>query len=48
MTVSTSKLDTTLAGQPIVEVERDGVAYTLLGTAHVSRAIVEAAQAHQY
>lgn len=34
-----------LAGQPIVEVERDGVRYTLLGTAHVSRASVEAAEA---
>lgn len=31
-----------LAGQPIIEVERDGVHYTLLGTAHVSRASVEA------
>lgn len=34
-----------LAGQPIVEVERDGVHYTLLGTAHVSRASVEATRA---
>jgi pheromone shutdown-related protein TraB len=34
-----------LAGQPIVEVERDGTHYTLLGTAHVSRASVEAVQA---
>ena len=31
-----------LAQQPIVEVERDGVHYTLLGTAHVSRASVDA------
>lgn len=34
-----------LAGQPIVEVERDGVRYTLLGTAHVSRASVDAVHA---
>ena len=34
-----------LAGQPIVEVEREGTHYTLLGTAHVSRASVEAVQA---
>ncbi len=34
-----------LAGQPIVEVERDGVHYTLLGTAHVSRASVDAVHA---
>jgi pheromone shutdown-related protein TraB len=30
------------AGQPVVEVERDGVHYTLLGTAHVSRASIDA------
>jgi len=34
-----------LHGQPIVELERDGVHYTLLGTAHVSRASVEAVEA---
>lgn len=34
-----------LAGQPIVEVERDGTHYTLLGTAHVSRASVDAVEA---
>ncbi len=34
-----------LAGQPIIEVERDGVHYTLLGTAHVSRASVDAVHA---
>ncbi len=34
-----------LAGQPLVEVERDGVHYTLLGTAHVSRVSIEAVQA---
>lgn len=33
------------ADEPIVEVERDGVHYTLLGTAHVSRASVEAVRA---
>lgn len=31
-----------LFGQPIIEVERDGVHYTLLGTAHVSKASVDA------
>lgn len=30
------------AGQPIVELERDGVHYTLLGTAHVSKASIDA------
>ncbi len=34
-----------LAGQPIREVERDGVHYTLLGTAHVSKSSVEAVNA---
>ena len=34
-----------LAGQPHAIVERDGVRYTLLGTAHVSRASVDAVQA---
>ncbi|MCB1553901.1 MAG: TraB/GumN family protein [Xanthomonadales bacterium] len=34
-----------LAGQPLREVERDGVHYTLLGTAHVSKASVEAVHA---
>jgi len=33
------------AGQPIVEVERDGVRYTLLGTAHVSRTSIDAVRA---
>ncbi len=32
-------------GQPIIEIERDGVHYTLLGTAHVSKASVEAVHA---
>jgi pheromone shutdown-related protein TraB len=31
-----------IAGQPIARVTRDGVDYTLLGTAHISRASVEA------
>lgn len=31
-----------LAGQPLEQVERDGVHYTLLGTAHVSQASVDA------
>ncbi|MDZ3823713.1 MAG: TraB/GumN family protein [Pseudoxanthomonas sp.] len=34
-----------LAGQPIQHVERDGVHYTLLGTAHVSHASVAAVEA---
>lgn len=34
-----------LAGQPTAVVERDGVRYTLLGTAHVSRASVDAVRA---
>jgi pheromone shutdown-related protein TraB len=34
-----------LHGQPLLEVERDGIHYTLLGTAHVSRASVEAVEA---
>lgn len=31
-------------GQPVVEIERDGIRYTLLGTAHVSRSSVEAVE----
>src|SRR5690606_25021377 len=31
-----------LAGQPLAQVERDGIRYTLLGTAHVSQASVDA------
>ncbi|SDD14304.1 TraB/GumN family protein [Aquimonas voraii] len=34
-----------LAGQPILEIERDGVFYTLLGTAHVSQSSVDAVRA---
>ena len=33
------------AGQPVIEIERDGVRYTLLGTAHVSKASIEAVNA---
>ena len=36
--------DELFAGQPVRVVERDGVRYTLLGTAHVSRASVEAVE----
>jgi len=36
---------TLLHGQPLRVVERDGVRYTLLGTAHVSRASVDAVRA---
>ncbi len=36
--------DTVFAGQPVRVVERDGVRYTLLGTAHVSAASVEAVE----
>jgi pheromone shutdown-related protein TraB len=31
-----------IPGQPVVELERDGVRYTLLGTAHVSKASIDA------
>jgi pheromone shutdown-related protein TraB len=37
--------DDVLLGQPIRELVRDGVHYTVLGTAHVSRASVDAVQA---
>lgn len=36
--------DTLFAGQPVRVVERDGVRYTLLGTAHVSQASVDAVE----
>ena len=39
---STEEAETLIADQPINEITRDGVNYTLLGTAHVSRASVEA------
>jgi len=32
------------AGQPVKQIERDGVQYTLIGTAHVSRSSAEAVQ----
>jgi pheromone shutdown-related protein TraB len=38
-------LDEPVDGQPRVVVEREGVRYTLLGTAHVSRASVDAVEA---
>jgi pheromone shutdown-related protein TraB len=38
-------LPSALEGQPIVEMQRDGTHYTLLGTAHVSRASVDAVEA---
>lgn len=38
-------MDDPLAGQPVREVLRDGVQYTLLGTAHVSQSSVEAVRA---
>ena len=34
-------------GQPMREIERDGVHYTLLGTAHVSRSSAEVVAAPQ-
>jgi pheromone shutdown-related protein TraB len=34
------------ADEPVREIERDGVHYTLLGTAHVSRASVDAVRSH--
>ena len=34
-----------IAGQPVVEIQRDGVHYTLLGTAHVSQASIDAVMA---
>ncbi|KAF1708182.1 TraB/GumN family protein [Pseudoxanthomonas sacheonensis] len=43
--ISSSALHDPLAGQPHQIVERDGVRYTLLGTAHVSRTSVETVQA---
>ncbi len=39
---STTDAETTVEAQPVREVTRDGVHYVLLGTAHVSRASVEA------
>lgn len=45
MTEATPQRDTGFAGQPVIEVERDGVHYTLLGTAHVSKASIDAVHA---
>lgn len=42
--VAASSIDNAEAGQPTSIVERDGVRYTILGTAHVSRASVEAVE----
>ncbi len=38
----TAQSETVVADQPVKEISRNGVHYTLLGTAHVSRASVEA------
>jgi pheromone shutdown protein TraB len=43
--LSHSTSDDLLAGQPVRIVERDGIRYTLLGTAHVSQASVLAVEA---
>ncbi|MHB8448341.1 MAG: TraB/GumN family protein, partial [Rudaea sp.] len=40
-----STMESALAGQPHARAVRDGVEYTLLGTAHVSRASVDAVRA---
>ncbi|TLX22325.1 TraB/GumN family protein [Thermomonas fusca] len=45
MTEAAAQDSTSYAGQPVVELERDGVRYTLLGTAHVSRASIDAVNA---
>lgn len=45
MTTESSNAPDAFAGQPIVEVERDGVHYTLLGTAHVSKTSIDAVMA---
>ena len=45
MTDAPAQHATGIAGQPVIEVERDGVHYTLLGTAHVSKASIEAVRA---
>ena len=44
MTTDSATTDV-FAGQPIVELERDGVRYTLLGTAHVSKTSIDAVMA---
>lgn len=45
MSTESSTATDAFAGQPIVEVERDGVRYTLLGTAHVSKTSIDAVMA---
>lgn len=45
MSEAMNPFESLLQGQPYVIVERGGVRYTLLGTAHVSRASVEAVEA---
>lgn len=45
MTEASPQHDAGFAGQPVIEVERDGVHYTLLGTAHVSKASIDAVHA---
>ncbi len=42
MTDESTTTTDAFAGQPIVEIERDGVHYTLLGTAHVSKTSIDA------
>jgi pheromone shutdown-related protein TraB len=44
-TLSAPAISDPLHGQPLARVQRDGVEYVLLGTAHVSRASVEAVEA---
>ena len=45
MTTESPTAPDAFARQPIVEVERDGVRYTLLGTAHVSKTSIDAVMA---
>lgn len=45
MTEASPQRDAGFAGQPVIEIERDGVHYTLLGTAHVSKASIDAVHA---
>ena len=45
MTEAIPQRDAGFAGQPVIEVERDGIHYTLLGTAHVSKSSIDAVHA---
>jgi pheromone shutdown-related protein TraB len=45
VTEASPQRDAGFAGQPVIEIERDGVHYTLLGTAHVSKASIDAVHA---